>query len=117
MDPTKSTEENVQRRIRKIKSKLTIQEYKRLYPIGSSPGKFCGTEKLHKIDSKRLVDELPIRPIISNRNTSTYHLSKYVAKLLAPLRMSQYSIKSTKVFMSIIKTKKFQMVIRWLLLM
>ena len=59
-----------------------------------------------KNDSKGLVDDLPIRPIISSINTSTYHLSKYPTKLLAPLRESQYSIKSTKDFMSKIKSEK-----------
>ena len=60
--------------VRKIKSKITIQEYKRLYPSGSYPGKFYGTAKLHKIDSKGLVDNLLIRSIISNIDTSTYNL-------------------------------------------
>ena len=67
-----------------------------MYPSGSCPGKFYGTAKLHKIDTKGPVDDLPIRPIISNINTSTYNISKYVAKLLAPLREIQYSIKITK---------------------
>ena len=86
MEPAKSTEEKVQRMVRKIKSKLTIQEYKRLYASGSCQGKFYGTAKLRKIDSKGLVDALPIRPIISNIITSAYHLLKYLGKLLAPLR-------------------------------
>ena len=60
--------------VRKIKSKITIQEYKRFYPSGSYPGKFYGTAKLHKIDSKGLVDNLLIRSIISNIDTSTYNL-------------------------------------------
>ena len=71
LDPTKSTEEKVQRMERKIKSKFTIQEYKRLHPSGSCPGKFNGTAMLHKIDSKGLVDDFLNRPIISNINTST----------------------------------------------
>ena len=58
--------------------------YKRLYPSGSCSGKFYGTAKLHKIDSKGLVDNHPIRSIISNINTSIFDLSKYLAKLLAP---------------------------------
>ena len=71
LDPTKSTQEKVQRMVRKIKSKFTIQEYKRLHPSGSCPGKFNGTAMLHKIDSKGLVDDFLNRPIISNINTST----------------------------------------------
>ena len=101
MSPKKSTEEKAQSVIRKIKSKLTIQEYKRFYHSGCCPGKFYGTAKLHKIASKRPVDDLPIRPIISNINTSTYNLSTYMAKL-----ESQYSIKITKDFMNKIKNKK-----------
>ena len=56
LDPTKSTEEKVQRTLRKIKSKLTIQEYKSLYPSGSGPGTFYGMAKLHRIDSKGHID-------------------------------------------------------------
>ena len=89
--------------------------YKRLYPSGSCPGKFNGTAKLHKINSKGLVDDLPNRPITSNINTSTYNRSKYLAKLYAQLRESQYSIKSTEDFMSKIKNEKvpdgYQMVL------
>ena len=62
--------------VRKIKSKLTIQEHKRLHPSGSCPGKFYGRAKLHKIDWKELVDE------------------------------GLVDIKSTKDFMSKIKNKK-----------
>ena len=39
-------------------------------------------------------------------NTATYHLAKYLAKLLAPLRNSEYTIKSTKEFIKTIKSKQ-----------
>ena len=55
-DPTKSTELKVQRMLRKIKSKLPIQDYKHLYPTGSYPGKFYWTAKLHKIEPNGHVD-------------------------------------------------------------
>ena len=42
-DPTKTLESKVQRTLRKIKSKFTEQEYKKLYPTGSCPWKFYGT--------------------------------------------------------------------------
>ena len=45
VDPTKKAEAKNQRVLRKIKSKLTIQEYHRLYPTGSCPGKFYGYTK------------------------------------------------------------------------
>ena len=46
VDPTKKTEAKIQRVLRKVKSKLTIQENHRLYPAGSCPGKFYGTAKI-----------------------------------------------------------------------
>lgn len=39
--------------------------------------------------------QLPIRPIISNINTATYDLAKFLAKLLSPLNKSEYTISST----------------------
>ena len=35
------------------------------------------------------VDDLPLRPIISNIGTASYQLAKYLAKLLSPLSKSQ----------------------------
>ena len=92
--------------LRKIKSKLPIQDYKHLYPTGLYPDKFYGTAKLHKIQPNGRADDLPIRPIVSNIGTATYNLSNYLAKMLAPLRKSQYSLKSTKDFMNKIKAEK-----------
>ena len=37
-DPTETLESKVQQTLRKIKSKFTEQEYKKLYPTGSCPG-------------------------------------------------------------------------------
>ena len=76
-DPTKTLESKVQRTLRKIKSKFTEQEYKKLYPTGSCPGN--------------------------------------LTKLLAPLRESEYIIKSTKDFIGKVKSKEvaigYQMVL------
>ena len=49
----------------------------------------------------RVVDEPPIRPIISNINTASYQLAK--AKLLSPLSTSEYAVKSTSGFITDIK--------------
>ena len=102
-DPTKTTERKVQNALRKIKSKLSINEYKRIYPTGSSPGKLYGTTKIHKLSDGDGIDKLPIRPIISNLNTPTYHLAKYLANLLSPLSTSEYTVSSSKEFMTTIK--------------
>ena len=100
--------------LRNIKTKLSEQEYKVLYPSGSSPGKLYSTVKIHKVPGIGNKDQLPIRSIVSNLNTATYQLAKHLSKILSLLRESEYTIKSTRHFMEIIKQKKvperFQMV-------
>ena len=94
-DPTKTTERKVQNTLRKIKSKLSINEYKRIYPTGSSPGKLYGTAKIHKLSDRDGIQILPIRQIISNLNTAIYHLAKYLAKLLST---SEYTVSSSFIY-------------------
>ena len=48
-DPTVTTEKKVQQILQKIKQKLPKIVYQRLYPTGSSPGKFYGTAKIRKL--------------------------------------------------------------------
>ena len=48
-DPTSSLEGKVQCTLRKINQKLPTDVYAKLYPTGSSPGKFYGTGKIHKL--------------------------------------------------------------------
>ena len=67
-DPTKSLKSNIQRTLRKIKSKLSEQEDKKLYLIGSCQGKFYGTAKIHKYPVNGGINELPLRPIVSILN-------------------------------------------------
>ena len=74
-DPTNKTEGEVQRLLRSIKSKIPEKVYKKVYPTGSRPGRFYGTAKLHKITNQQSVNDLPIRPIVTNIGTATYHLS------------------------------------------
>ena len=92
-DSTKTTEEKIQRILRRIKPKLSEHEYKVLYPPGSSPGKFYGTAKIHKVTRNGNRDQLLIRPIVSNLNTATYQLTKHLSKILSPLRELEYTIK------------------------
>ena len=99
-------ERKVQNILRKIKSKLTINEYKQLYPSGSSPGKFYGTAKIHKLSNDNNVEIFPIRPIISNIGTATYSQAKYLSKLTSPLSSSEYTVSSTKDFVQNIQTIK-----------
>ena len=48
-DATKRIECKIERCVRKIKNKTSKTEYLELYPTGSSPGKFYGTAKIHKL--------------------------------------------------------------------
>ena len=92
--------------LRNIKTTLSEQEYKVLYPSGSSPGKLYSTVKIHKAPGNGNKHQLPIRSIVSNLNTATYQLAKHLSKILSLLRESEYTIKSTRHFMEIIKRKK-----------
>ena len=96
----------VQNMLRKIKSKLTINECKQLHPSGSSSGKLYGTAKIHKLYNDDNVEKLPIRPIISNIGNATYHLVKYLSKLTSPLSISEYIGSGTKAFVQNIQTVK-----------
>ena len=89
--------------MRKTKSKFSEQEYKRLCPTGSPPARFYGTVKIHKLKNDSTDHDLPIRPIISSINAVSYQLAKYLAKLLSPRTMSEYTVKSTSDFFTHIK--------------
>ena len=102
-DPTSSFERKVQRMLRKIKQKLPRDVYAKFYPSGSSPGKFYGTAKLHKLSINDTVEELPLHPIISNLNTTMYQLASYLAKILSPLSCSQCTVESSNKFVNVIK--------------
>ena len=76
-DPTKTTERKLQNALRKIKLKLSINEYKRIYPNGFSPGKLYGTAKIHKLSDHDGIKKLPIRPVISNLNPLSANFTKW----------------------------------------
>ena len=57
--------------LRKIKSKLTNNEYEHLYPSGASPGELYDIAKIHKLYNDNNVQKLSIRPIIYNTGTVT----------------------------------------------
>ena len=105
-DPTKQIETKIQRVLRKIKTNTSLQEYSRLYPTRSSPGKFYGTAKIHKLSPTDTIEKLSIRPTDFNVNTPTYQLAKYLAKLLSPLSQSDFTVNSTKHFTEQVKYDK-----------
>ena len=61
-----------------------------------------------KLSLNRKADDLPLRPFVSNINTATYNLSKFLSKLLALLRESKYTVKNTKDFVDNIKKENIQ---------
>mgnify|MGYP001796235858 CR=1 FL=1 len=97
-DPVKSTEGLIQRTLRKLKSKFSDQQYCNLYPIGSKTGAFYGTAKVHKLRQGEGIEQLTLRPIVSNIGTATYEVAKYLARLLSLLAKSGFTVQSTKQF-------------------
>ena len=84
-DSTKTLECKVQRTFRKIKNVLNENDYKKLFSTGSRPGSFFVTAKVHKLQSNQVLNELTVRPIISNIGTATYETVKYLDNLPLPL--------------------------------
>ena len=104
-DPTKTFQRNVQETLLESKKKFSSKVYKKLYPSSSRPGLYFGLAKVHKLNGSTDVNQLPMRPVISNIGTATYELSKYLADLLRSLTKSGYSIDSTKDFIDRIRQK------------
>ena len=50
-----------------------------------------------------LSKELPLLPIISNLNTATYELARYLTKMLSPLSCSPYTVENSTKFVNSIK--------------
>ena len=55
---------------------------------------------MHKLKPDQIVEDLLLRPIISNLGTATYQLAKYLAKLMSPLAQSDYTVTSTDNFIN-----------------
>ena len=71
-NPTKPVEAKSLRALRKIKSLLSNQEYLKIYPTGSGPGKFYGMAKQDKIPVNGTINDLSLRLIISNIGRASY---------------------------------------------
>ena len=105
-NPTKAVKNKIKRALRKIKHKLSKQDYIRLYPKDSAPGKFYGTAKKHKMPINGTIQDLPLRPIVLNIQTASNHLAKYLAKILSPLSKSEYTVNSTTDFIKCVTKMK-----------
>ena len=61
--------------LKRVKSSVTTDSYKHLYPQGSQPGIMNGLSKIHK----PLVNGFPkLRPILSAINTGTYKWARFL---------------------------------------
>ena len=108
-DPIVKFEGQVQRTLRELKknNRFTETEYNDIYPSSSRPGRFYATAKRHKVPAEcNDVNQLPLRPIVTNIGTATYGVSKYLAKLLHPLSVSPYTVTSTQDFVNKIKDQE-----------
>ena len=77
-----------------------------MYPTGSRPGLFYTTAKVHKLQNREGLNELTMRPIISNIGTATYETAKFLNSLLAPLGKSDRSILNTEAFVNQVKGQR-----------
>ena len=102
----------MQRTLRNIKQHLDENEYKRMYPTGSRPALFYTTAKVHKFQSGEGLNELTMRPIVSNVGTATYETTKFLNSLLAPLGKSDRSILNIEAFVNKLKAKDYLKVIK-----
>ena len=115
-DPTKTLESKVQRTLWKIKNVLSEKDYKKLYPTGSRPGLFYGTAKVHKLQGNQGLNELTVRPIISNIGTATYETAKYLNNLQSPLGKSQHTVPNSKKLVEKIKEERIPIGYKMILL-
>ena len=108
-DPIKSFQGRVQRCLLKMKNAFDKNTYNQLFPSSSQPGLFFGLAKVHKLKEDAInVDNLPLRPVISNIETATYQISKYLSTLLSPLAKNDFTINNTKDFISRIRDKTIE---------
>ena len=68
-----------------MKSWFILQEYSKVYPTESNAGKLYGTVKIHKLTDLGTVDQLQLRPTVSNIRNVPNYLVKHLAKIFAPL--------------------------------
>ena len=85
--------------IRKLKKDKIIDDtiLHKILPCGSTPGVLYGLPKVHKLGC-------PFRPIVSSINTYNYNLASYLARILQPISMNEFTIKDSFSFSDRAKT-------------
>lgn len=101
-DPTKKIEGDIGNILKKHVVELGKQTKTYLMPSYSKPPHAFGQPKVHKIN-------VPMRPIISGRNSPNMKLSKFLLNCIKPLgKTMNYRIKDTIEFAEVIKNYKLQ---------
>ena len=97
-DPTTSLENKMNARLLQLKKcgRLPPDVYSRLRSSAGRVPMFYGLPKVHKPD-------VPLRPIVSFMSSPTYELSKFLARLLAPLVGSSYHASGTYVMVLLLR--------------
>ena len=62
-------------------SKLPKKVYGKLDPARTYPYKFYGNAKVHKLSTND-VDDLTLKPIVSNISTATYEMARYLVRFI-----------------------------------
>ena len=96
-------EDKVNRILRKLKSKNTIDEttFQSMYCSGSKPGIMYGLPKIHK-------DGCPMRPILSAIGTYNYSIAKHLVPILEPISISEYTVKDSFSFAKELSDLRFR---------
>ena len=110
-NPTSSTEKSLNQLLRKIKDQpsprdpskpqLDTKLYYKLHSTDATSATFYGLPKIHK-------ENVPLRPITSLIGSSTYELSKYLARVLSPLLNNKYSVKNSQTFAQKIREHRLE---------
>ena len=103
-DPTTKHKNRLISILKSIKSEGGIDNttYKRLYPTGAGSPKYYGLPKIHK-------QGVPLRPIISSRDSATSESAKELAKILKPLvGNSPHHVQNNQDFMDSIRDIKIK---------
>jgi len=95
-DPTDAFARKIQTEIRKVKSKLSISEYRDIYPSDPRPPCMYGVIKAHKPEKN-----YPMRIIVSTVGTANHGLSKFLVDLIQPtLNKNTTRLKNSRTFVA-----------------
>ena len=105
-NPTSRVEKDLNKLLSDIKSSSSTHDrnvkqmdpktHQRLYSTDATPASFYGLPKIHK-------PGIPLRPITSCINASTYNVSRHLVSILFPLLEEKYSVTNSVVFAQHVK--------------